>query len=166
MKPYGPGAFPLGISWTTWSISSFAMGLHRMTFWSSVTNLGMCWVILWMASDLSRLGSLAIPWNWLTSVFSMSWWDSLSILSWSLILNILLWDLLAIVVLWKNLVFLSPSLSQLILYFWSQRISSCLHLASHSWRIWFSYFFLSSVYPSWMKSSCSFLILSSMLFFP
>jgi hypothetical protein len=59
-----------------------------------------------------------------------------------------------------------PSLRHLILGFWCHKVSFYLHLSSHSWIIWISSFFRSSVYPSSMKSSCSFVILSSMLFVP
>ena len=53
VKPSGLGDFPSAISFMAWSTSSWEISLNRISFFSWVTRLGICWVIFLIASPMS-----------------------------------------------------------------------------------------------------------------
>lgn len=129
VKPSRPRALS-SLDWvTTMSTSYRDIGRRSIWFCSSVTSLGISWVILSMAGCLSIGGSYWIPLKWPRSTFSISSCCSTCspcyLVMWWMWFCILLW----IVDLWKSFVFISPSFSQSILDFCLHKISSCLCLS-------------------------------------
>jgi len=67
VNPFGPGALPFSIYFTTSSSSYLSIGLSRTSFWASVIFLGMNLITFSMALSLSTPGSSN---NSLKKVFS------------------------------------------------------------------------------------------------
>ena len=53
IKPSGLGDFPSAIYFMAWSTFSWEISLIRISFFSWVTRLGICWLIFLIASPLS-----------------------------------------------------------------------------------------------------------------